>query len=65
MVLSCGCLGTHILNESLVLKCGMIVIIVVAMLWEFFGICGVWKALGQAWGGNVGVFITEYLRHAE
>lgn len=23
------------------------------MLWEFFGICGVWKVLGQEWEGNV------------
>lgn len=35
------------------------------MPWEFFGICGVWKVLGQEWEGNVSVFITEYLRHAE
>lgn len=64
LVLLCECLGTHILNESLVLKCG-IDNNNVAMLWEFFGICGVWKVLGQEWEGNVSVFITECLRHAE
>lgn len=56
MVLLCVCLGTHILIESLVLKCGIDDNNNnnnVAMLWEFFGICGVWKVLGQEWEGNV------------
>lgn len=42
--------------ESLVLKCGIDDNNNnnnVAMLWEFFGICGVWKVLGQEWEGNV------------
>lgn len=58
-------MGTRILNESLVLKCRIDNSSNVAMLWELFGICGVWKVLGQEWEGNANVFITECLRHAE